>query len=76
MDTILKHSKRLVVSIIGITALIVGVIFFVLPGPGFIFVIIGLGVLATEFVWAENLLNKAKLHYQTIQQKVAIKRKK
>jgi len=31
-----------------------------LPGPAFIVIPIGLGILATEFVWARSLLKKVK----------------
>ena len=31
-----------------------------LPGPAFIMIPLGLGILATEFVWARTLLNKFK----------------
>jgi hypothetical protein len=32
----------------------------VLPGPAFLVIPLGLAILATEFVWARHLLNKAK----------------
>jgi Putative transmembrane protein (PGPGW) len=32
----------------------------VTPGPGILLIIAGLAVLATEYVWAERLLNLAK----------------
>lgn len=35
----------------------------VTPGPGWLFIVIGLGILATEYVWAHHLLSKAKHHY-------------
>jgi hypothetical protein len=31
-----------------------------LPGPAFIFIPLGLAILATEFIWAKNLLAKVK----------------
>ena len=39
---------------------IVGVALLVLPGPGLLVIILGLGILATEYVWAERLLKMAK----------------
>ena len=55
-----RSSKRIAVAVIGLALVLVGLAMFVLPGPGILVVIIGLAVLATEFVWAERLLDKAK----------------
>ena len=38
----------------------VGIAMIVLPGPAFIVIPIGLGILATEFVWAARLLQQVK----------------
>jgi len=36
----------------------------VLPGPAIIVIPVGLGILATEFIWAKRLLNKGKNKFQ------------
>jgi hypothetical protein len=54
----LKQVKRLVVSVIGGTVLLVGIIMLVVPGPGLIVIPLGLGILAIEFAWARRLLRK------------------
>lgn len=56
----LRQAKRLIIAIIGFTVLGIGLAMIVLPGPAFIVIPIGLGILATEFVWARNLLKKVK----------------
>lgn len=56
----LKQAKRTIVSILGLTVLGIGVAMIILPGPAIIVIPIGLGILATEFVWARNLLHKIK----------------
>jgi len=38
----------------------VGLVLMVLPGPGVLFIIAGLAILATEYVWAQRALNFAK----------------
>jgi len=58
--TTLKQAKRLIVAVVGFTVLLVGVAMIVLPGPAFIVIPLGLAILATEFVWARNLLKKIK----------------
>jgi uncharacterized protein (TIGR02611 family) len=55
-----KQVKRLVIGLIGFTVLVIGVAMIVLPGPAFIVIPIGLGILATEFIWAKSLLRTVK----------------
>jgi uncharacterized protein (TIGR02611 family) len=43
----------------GFTVLLAGLAMVVLPGPALIVIPIGLTMLALEFAWAENLLEKA-----------------
>ncbi len=76
VDFIFRHTKRFAIGLIGGTVVIVGFMFFVLPGPGFLFVIIGLAILATEFAWAKGLLHKAKLKYDAAKAKVLQKKSK
>jgi tellurite resistance protein TerC len=46
--------------IAGIIVLIVGIAMIVLPGPAFIVIPVGLGILATELKWAKDILEKVK----------------
>ena len=55
-----KQVKRLVIGLIGFTVLTIGIAMIVLPGPAFIVIPIGLGILATEFIWAKSLLRRVK----------------
>lgn len=59
MNTI-KQVKRIVVTVIGFSMIIIGLAMIVLPGPAFIFIPAGLAILATEFIWAKKLLQKVK----------------
>jgi tellurite resistance protein TerC len=60
----IKWLRRGIVAVIGFTVLLVGVAMIVLPGPAFLVIPLGLAILATEFVWAATLLNKAKSYFQ------------
>lgn len=60
MNISLKSFKRLVVMIAGFIVLFVGIAMLVLPGPGIVFIILGLTLLAAEFVWARYMLNRLK----------------
>jgi uncharacterized protein (TIGR02611 family) len=55
-----RSSKRAAVFVVGVALLVVGFIMFVTPGPGIVLVVAGLALLATEFAWAEHLLDEAK----------------
>jgi uncharacterized protein (TIGR02611 family) len=56
------HSYRVCVGVVGSLVVALGVVAIPLPGPGWLIVIAGLFVLATEFLWAERLLEFTKLH--------------
>lgn len=56
----LRWLKRAIVAVVGFSVLLVGIAMIVLPGPAFIVIPLGLAILATEFVWAANLLKRAK----------------
>ncbi len=56
----LRQAKRMIVMVTGFTILAAGVAMIVLPGPAFVVIPIGLAILATEFIWARNLLDKVK----------------
>jgi uncharacterized protein (TIGR02611 family) len=60
MTGTLRQIKRVIVGVVGSTVLLIGIALLVLPGPAFIVIPLGLGILATEFVWARRLLNKVK----------------
>ena len=52
-----RNTKRLVVLVLGFAVLGAGIAMLALPGPGLIVIILGLAILATEFVWAERALD-------------------
>ncbi|MBM7804710.1 uncharacterized protein (TIGR02611 family) [Geodermatophilus bullaregiensis] len=58
----LDSGYRLGVGITGGLVVAVGLVTIPLPGPGWLTVIAGLFVLATEFTWAERLLEFTKRH--------------
>jgi uncharacterized protein (TIGR02611 family) len=56
------HAYRVAVGIVGAVIVAFGIVTIPLPGPGWLTVIAGLFVLATEFTWAERLLEFTKRH--------------
>jgi uncharacterized protein (TIGR02611 family) len=57
-----NHAYRVIVGILGGLIVALGIVTIPLPGPGWLTVIAGLFVLATEFTWAERLLEFTKKH--------------
>jgi uncharacterized protein (TIGR02611 family) len=76
MNKVKKHTKKVVISIAGFAILAAGLIMLVTPGPGWVFIILGLGILATEYAWANNLLQKAKNYYEKVKDKALRKKTK
>src|SRR3954465_12745547 len=55
-----RIAKRIAIGIVGGSVLIVGILMIVLPGPAFVVIPVGLGILSLEFAWARIWLKKAK----------------
>src|SRR5213592_2222487 len=55
-----KIVRRVIVSVVGVTVLLIGVALLVLPGPAFIVIPVGLAILATEYAWARRSLKRAR----------------
>ncbi len=56
----LPAIRRIVVTVIGFSVLCVGVAMIVLPGPAVVVIPLGLAILASEYAWARNLLQRLK----------------
>jgi len=55
-------TYRIVVGVVGALVVAFGLVTIPLPGPGWLTVLAGLFVLATEFLWAERLLHFTRGH--------------
>ncbi|MFZ3214604.1 MAG: PGPGW domain-containing protein [Candidatus Acidiferrales bacterium] len=58
----LQQAKRIVKILVGFTLLAAGILMIVTPGPGWLTIMLALGILAAEFVWARRLLERLKEH--------------
>ncbi|HKT46782.1 MAG TPA: PGPGW domain-containing protein [Candidatus Acidoferrales bacterium] len=58
----MQQAKRWMKIIFGFTLLALGAVMVVTPGPGWLIMLLGLGVLAAEFMWARKLLDRMKEH--------------
>ena len=55
-----RHVYQAVIGVLGGSIVVGGLALVPLPGPGWLVVFVGLAILATEFEWAENLLDFGK----------------
>jgi len=51
---------RIIVGVVGAAIFVIGLIMVPFPGPGWLVVLLGLAVLASEFEWAQQLLHTAR----------------
>ncbi|HEY6945512.1 MAG TPA: PGPGW domain-containing protein [Candidatus Acidoferrum sp.] len=55
-----KQVRRIFLIAAGFTLLLLGIIMIFTPGPGTPVILLGLGLLAVEFVWARRLMERIK----------------
>jgi uncharacterized protein (TIGR02611 family) len=60
LEGITRIARKIVVSVIGATVVLAGVAMLVLPGPGWLTIAVGIGILGTEFVWAARVYKRIK----------------
>jgi hypothetical protein len=54
-----RSGRRIAVSLVG-ALVVAGIALLVLPGPGFLLILVGLAVLATEYARAQRAPNAAR----------------
>lgn len=64
---------KVVISVVGVAVMGLGVFLSGpgIPGPGFLVILGGLAILATEWDWAQSVLDWARERYEKAKQKVA-----
>ena len=60
LNFILRGLKRITVFVFGSGVVALGLVLIPLPGPGLLVVILGLAILASEFIWAQKALEAAQ----------------
>jgi uncharacterized protein (TIGR02611 family) len=65
-----EQAKRWLKIVFGFTLLALGVVLIFSPAPGLLVMLLGLGILAAEFVWARRLLNHLKEQSEKLRQTV------
>ncbi len=68
MGSIAQRTRKIGTAIVGGFVLVAGIIMIPYPGPGWLVVFAGLGILSTEFEWAKRTLHYAKGKYDAWQE--------
>lgn len=55
-----KFAKRVVVTLLGGTVLLLGIIMIIAPGPALVFIPAGLAILGLEFAWARLWMKRVR----------------
>ena len=78
MKWLIHHTKRVLRITGGALLLLVGLVFMIpgMPGPGFVLVLLGLSVLAVDFVWAHRLKTHLKVQSDNMLAKIKRRFKK
>lgn len=78
MKWLIHHTKRVLRITGGAVLLVAGLLFMIpgVPGPGFVLVILGLSILAVDFVWAHRLKTHLKDQAANVVAKIRGKFKK
>jgi uncharacterized protein (TIGR02611 family) len=56
----LDATWRGIILVVGLTIVGLGIFFLLFPGPGWAVIIVGLIVLASEYAWAQRILNPVR----------------
>jgi uncharacterized membrane protein len=63
-QSLLGPARKIFTTTLGIFLLLAGIVLSFTPGPGILFLLAGLAVLARDYVWADNLLTKTKQRFK------------
>ncbi|MBI3686939.1 MAG: PGPGW domain-containing protein [Actinobacteria bacterium] len=55
-----RRPYLIVVTSLGVATIGVGIVLLALPGPGWLVIFLGLGILASEYRWAEQLSSRLR----------------
>ncbi len=55
-----RVARRIVLTIVGLTVVLLGLVMMVTPGPGLLGLFAGLGILALEYAWARRWLTSVR----------------
>jgi uncharacterized protein (TIGR02611 family) len=60
LDQMSPVLRKMLVAVIGTTIVVIGLVLIFLPGPGLLVILVGLAILATEFVWIRRMMGRGR----------------
>jgi uncharacterized protein (TIGR02611 family) len=66
----IEQVRRAFRVVAGFTLLLIGLVMIVTPGPGWLVIFFGLGLLAAEFMWARRLMERMKREGERVREAV------
>ena len=66
----IEQVRRAFRVVAGFTLLLIGLVMIVTPGPGWLVIFFGLGLLAAEFMWARRLMDRMKREGERVREAV------
>lgn len=60
LNITLKLARRIAVTVVGVTLLVIGVVMLITPGPAIVVIPVALAILGIEFAWARRWLRKIR----------------
>jgi tellurite resistance protein TerC len=55
-----RTARRIVVTLVGVTVILIGIALIFLPGPATLVIPLGIAILGIEFAWARRWLRKIR----------------
>lgn len=55
-----RAARRVVITVVGVTVVLIGVVLIFTPGPAMVVIPTGLAILSVEFAWARRWLRKLR----------------
>lgn len=60
----LRWVRRIVITVIGLTLVLIGLVMIVAPGPATLVIPLGLAILGLEYAWARRLLRRLRSYVE------------
>ena len=76
MNGFLRWGRRIAIGLVGGAVTLAGLAMMVLPGPGLVTLILGLGILSLEFKAAEVWLQRTKFQLARVTERVKALRRR
>ena len=65
----LRLAKKIVITTVGVSVVLVGVVMIMTPGPAIVVIPAGLAILAVEFAWARRWLRRVKAYVRIVRRR-------